>query len=87
MQRRLTDRVVVVSVLEPDAAVALATEGAAVVVVGTDAAATGALMRTLTDAGHRALAFVGDASTDAAALAEMVAELFPDRPADAPEPA
>lgn len=84
---RLGGRVVIVSVGEPDAARALATAGATVVVVGSDAVATGTLVRSLVDAGHRAAAFVGDASTDAAALSEMVAELFPDRDADRPEPA
>lgn len=86
-QRGLTGRVVVVSVAEPDSAAALAAEGATVVVIGADAAAVGGLVRTLIDAGNRALAFVGDASTDASALAEMVSELFPEREPDAPEPA
>ena len=87
MSDGLTGRVVVVSVHEPDAALALAGEGAAVVVVGTDSEATGALVRALVEAGHRGAAFVGDVAGDAAALTEMVAELFPDRVPDRPEPA
>jgi len=81
------DQVAVVSVAEPDSARALAVQGAAVVVVGHDGDAVGALVRTLVDAGHRAAAFVGDATDDAAELAEMAAELFPERVPDAPEPA
>jgi hypothetical protein len=84
---RLGGRVAIVSVGEPDAARALAAAGASVVVVGSDATATGALVRSLVDGGHRAVAFVGDAAHDAAALGEMVAELFPDRDLDGPEPA
>lgn len=83
----LSDRVVVVSVREPDAAVALAGAGARVVVVGTDAAETGGLVRRLREAGHRAHAFVGDATRDASALAEMIDELFPERAPGTPEPA
>ena len=83
----LAGRVVVVGVAEPDAARALAAEGATVVVVGRDANATGELVRTLVDTDLRAVAFVGDAATDSAALAEMVGELFPDRRANEPEPA
>ena len=83
----LADRVVIVSAREPDAARALATAGATVVAVGSDADATGKLVRSLVDAGHRAVGFVGDPERDAAALGEMVAELFPDRDAERPEPA
>lgn len=83
----LAGRVVVVGVAEPDAARALAAEGATVVVVGSDPVVAGELVRSLVDAGHRAAAFVGDAATDSAALAEMVGELFPDRRANEPDPA
>ena len=81
------DRVAVVSVAQRDDAFVLAVAGATVVVVGRDAEAVGALVRTLVDAGHRAAAFVGDAADDAVALAEMVAELFPERLPGEPEPA
>lgn len=83
----LGGRVTIVSAGEPDAARALAAAGASVVVVGSDPTATGALVRSLVDDGHRAAAFIGDATHDAAALGEMVAELFPDRDHDGPEPA
>lgn len=83
----LGGRVVIVSADEPDAARALGAAGASVVVVGRDANVTGALVRSLVDGGHRAVAFVGDATRDAAALGEMVAELFPDRDRAGPEPA
>ena len=75
----LDGRVVVVSLLEADAARALAALGAGVVVVGEDAAAAGALVRALSEQGARASAFVGDPAdpAGAAALAEMVDELFP----------
>jgi ABC-type sugar transport system substrate-binding protein len=79
MMDALDGRVVVVSVAEVPAACALAARGAAIVVVGTDAQAVGASVEQLAAAGARVCAFVGDAATDAdgAALAEMVAELFP----------
>lgn len=83
----LGGRVAIVSAGEPDAARALAAAGASVVVVGRDATTTGALVRSLLDGGHRTAAFVGDATHDAAALGEMVAELFPDRDHEGPEPA
>jgi hypothetical protein len=51
--------------------------GRVVVVVGDDGAAVGKAVVVLTDAGARAAAFVGDPLGDAAALVEMVAELFP----------
>jgi 3-oxoacyl-[acyl-carrier protein] reductase len=68
---------VVVSAGEPDVARALASEGAAVVIVG-DAAAAGAVAGEIEEAGGRASVFAGDArrDDDRAALAEMVAELF-----------
>jgi NAD(P)-dependent dehydrogenase (short-subunit alcohol dehydrogenase family) len=79
MTGALDGRVVIVSVAEVAAARALATRGAAIVVVGTDAEAVGAGVEQLAAGGARACAFVGDPSNDAdgAALAEMVAELFP----------
>jgi len=56
---------------------ALASEGAAVVIVG-DAAAAGALAGEVEEAGGRASVFAGDVTRDddRAALAEMLAELF-----------
>lgn len=83
---KLADRVVIVSTGEPNAARVLAAAGATVVAIGSDAAATGKLVRALVDAGHRAVAFVGEPERDAAALGEMVAELFPDRDPERPEP-
>lgn len=61
--------------------------GRVVVVVGDDAARVGEAVRVLTDAGARAAGFVGDPASNAASLTEMVAELFPERAGDAPEPA
>ncbi len=84
---RLAGRVAIVSPAEPDAALALAAAGATVVVVGPEPDAVGALVRRVADAGHRAIAFVGDPTTDADALVEMVAEIFPDRAPGASEPA
>ena len=80
MTGALDGRVVVVSVAEVAAARARA-RGAAVVVVGTDAEAVGRSVEQLAAGGARVCAFVGDPANDAdgAALAEMVAELFPDR--------
>jgi predicted HAD superfamily phosphohydrolase len=49
-----------------------------VVVVGDDGARVGDAVATLEARGARVAAFVGDPVTDADALAEMVAELFPD---------
>ena len=75
----LDGRVVVVSVAEVAAARALGARGAAIVVVGTDADAVGTSVEQLAAGGARVCAFVGDPANDAdgAALAEMVAELFP----------
>ena len=61
--------------------------GRVVVVVGDDGTKVGDAVRVLSDAGARAAGFVGDPSTDATALTEMVDELFPARVGDAPEPA
>jgi len=60
-----------------DVARVLASEGAAVVIVG-DAAAAGALAGGVEEAGGRASVFAGDVTRDddRAALAEMLAELF-----------
>lgn len=67
----------VVSARERDVARVLASEGAAVVIVG-DAAAAGALVGEVEEAGGRASVFAGDVTRDddRAALAEMLAELF-----------
>jgi NAD(P)-dependent dehydrogenase (short-subunit alcohol dehydrogenase family) len=75
--RLLSGRVVVVSAAEPDAARAVAEEGAAVVIVG-EAGGAGALAGEIEAAGGRACVFAGDLrrDDDRAALAEMVAELF-----------
>jgi hypothetical protein len=71
-------RVVVVTVAERAAALALAARGYAVVVTGTDATSVGALVRDVAATGARGLAFIGDPSVeaDADALDEMLAELF-----------
>ena len=63
-----------------------ALDGRVVVVVGDDARRVGPAVKVLGDAGARAAGFVGDPTDDAAALTEMVAELFPDARGDAPEP-
>lgn len=75
------------SVTEPEVARSLATEGVIVVVVGRDAGEVGSIVASITEAGGRAAAFVGDPAVDTerAALVEMVDELFPDRPIDAPD--
>jgi NAD(P)-dependent dehydrogenase (short-subunit alcohol dehydrogenase family) len=69
--------VVVVAADAGDVARVLASEGAAVVIVG-DAAAAGALAGEVEEAGGRASVFAGDVTRDddRAALAEMLAELF-----------
>ncbi len=64
-----------------------ALSGRVVVVVGDDSARVGDAVRVLVDAGARAAGFVGDPAADGAGLTEMVAELFPVPPGDAPEPA
>ncbi len=61
--------------------------GRVVVVVGDDGTKVGDAVRVLTDAGARAAGFVGDPASGAAALTEMVDELFPERVGEAPEPA
>ena len=53
-----------------------ATDRLAVVVVGDDAPAAGALVAELSARGLRAAAFVGDPATERDALTEMLAELF-----------
>jgi NAD(P)-dependent dehydrogenase (short-subunit alcohol dehydrogenase family) len=74
-------RVVVVTAGSTDAAIALAAEGATVVVADTDAHAAGALAARIAAIGGRAAVFTGDlASADArAALAELLDELFGER--------
>ncbi len=77
--RGLDGRVAIVSVEEPAATRALARESATIVVVGDDAEHVGLLVAELNRLGARSAAFVGDPGSDAgaAALTEMVAELFP----------
>jgi hypothetical protein len=55
--------------------------GLTVLVIGTDARAVGEMVREMGERGARAIACVGDPTTsaDAAALHELVAELFPVR--------
>lgn len=86
---RLAGRVVVVAGADTatgaDTARMLAADGAALVLVGSDAEALGALAAELRDAGAgvRFAVFVGDpgaSDDDRAALAEMVGELFADAP-------
>jgi len=74
----LAGRVVVVGADQRDAAVALGARGATVVVVGTDAAAVGAVVREVAATGARAAAFVGDPSVeaDADALTQLLTEIF-----------
>lgn len=61
-----------------DVALAVAADGATVVVAGTDAEAAGALAAQVEAAGGRAAVFTGDPARDAdrAALGELLAELF-----------
>lgn len=74
---RLAGRVVVAAADAPGVALALAEEGAAVVLVGTGAA-VGELAAAVERAGGRVAVFAGDlgSDTDRAAFAEMVDELF-----------
>jgi len=74
---RLHGRVVVVSVDAADSALALAADGAAVVVVGP-AEYAGRVVTDVERAGGRAAAFAGNLGREAdrAALAEMLDELF-----------
>lgn len=69
---------VVTSADATELVLALSREGATVVIVG-GAEAAGALAGEVEDAGGRACVFTGDMGRDddRAALAEMVAELFP----------
>jgi NAD(P)-dependent dehydrogenase (short-subunit alcohol dehydrogenase family) len=68
--------VAVVAVDAPDLARALVAAGATVVLVGTSDEATGALTRELEQGPGRVAVFAGDASGDADAIVEFVAELF-----------
>jgi NAD(P)-dependent dehydrogenase (short-subunit alcohol dehydrogenase family) len=79
----LAGRVVIVGATDPDArdaALAVAAEGAVVVLVARDDpdGVAGALARAVTDAGGRAAVFAGSLTDpdDRAALAEMLAELY-----------
>ena len=83
MSDALTGRVVVIGASDPtarDAALAVAAEGATVVLVGSDDAAgvAGAVARQVMDAGGRAAVFAGSLTDPdgRAALAEMLAELY-----------
>jgi NAD(P)-dependent dehydrogenase (short-subunit alcohol dehydrogenase family) len=77
-ERPLAGRVVVVDPGGADIALAVARDGATVVVAGADAEAAGALAGQVDAAGGRAAVFTGDLTrdTDRAALAELLAELF-----------
>jgi NAD(P)-dependent dehydrogenase (short-subunit alcohol dehydrogenase family) len=77
-ERSLAGRVVVVDPGGADIALAVARDGATVVVAGADAEAAGALAAQIDAAGGRAAVFTGDLTrdTDRAALAELLAELF-----------
>jgi 2-hydroxycyclohexanecarboxyl-CoA dehydrogenase len=74
----LAGRVVVVDSGASDVALALARDGATVVIAGADGGAAGALASQVEAAGGRAAVFTGDLSRDSdrVALAELVAELF-----------
>jgi NAD(P)-dependent dehydrogenase (short-subunit alcohol dehydrogenase family) len=74
----LAGRVVVVGPGAGDVALALARDGAAVVIAGVDAEAAGALAAQIEAAGGRAAVFSGDLTrdTDRAALAELIGELL-----------
>jgi NADP-dependent 3-hydroxy acid dehydrogenase YdfG len=72
----LVGRVVVTG--DAEVARAVAVDGATVVLVGTDAAALGALVHAVQSLGGRAAVLVGDLTDPAtrATLAELLAELF-----------
>jgi hypothetical protein len=73
------ETVAVVGPGEAGEALRWASEGAAVMVAGTDAAAVGALVARLREAGARAAGMVVDLADPAGrrAVAEMAGELFP----------
>jgi NAD(P)-dependent dehydrogenase (short-subunit alcohol dehydrogenase family) len=77
-ERPLAGRVVVVDPGRADIALAIAPDGATVVVAGADAEAAGALAAQVEVAGGRAAVFTGDLTRDAdrAALTELLTELF-----------
>lgn len=60
-----------------DEAVRLAADGAAVLVVGNDASAVGALVASLRAAGARTSGFVGASGVESPEVSEMAAEVFP----------
>lgn len=78
---RLSGRVVVVHAAGAEAAIALASEGATVVVVDTDARAAGEVAARIAAIGGRAAVFSGDLTNPdpRAALVELVDELFGER--------
>ncbi len=75
---RLAGRVVITG--DADVARAVASDGATVVLVNTDAAALGALVDEVQALGGRAAVLVGDLTDPAtrATLSELLAELFSD---------
>jgi NAD(P)-dependent dehydrogenase (short-subunit alcohol dehydrogenase family) len=77
-EQPLAGRVVVVDPGAAHIALAIARDGATVVVAGADAEAAGVLAAQVDAAGGRVAVFTGDLTRDAdrAALAELLAELF-----------
>jgi NAD(P)-dependent dehydrogenase (short-subunit alcohol dehydrogenase family) len=77
-QPPLAGRVVVVVPGADEVALAVARDGAAVVIAGVDGEAAGALAAQVEAVGGRAAVFTGDLTRDAdrAALAELLGELF-----------
>ena len=74
---RLSGKVVVVRASDAPAAARAAADGAAVVVVGADAAEVGAMVGSLRAAAARACGFVGGEDPASRDVADMAAELFP----------
>jgi NAD(P)-dependent dehydrogenase (short-subunit alcohol dehydrogenase family) len=76
--RSLAGRVVVVDPDATDVALAVARDGATVVIAGADAEAAGVLASHVEGAGGRAAVFTGDLTRDSdrTALAELLDELF-----------
>lgn len=78
---RLQGRVVVLPATGADAAIAVAAEGATVVVVDPDARAAGEVAARVAAVGGRAAVFAGDlkSADDRGALVELLDELFGER--------
>jgi NAD(P)-dependent dehydrogenase (short-subunit alcohol dehydrogenase family) len=74
----LAGRAVVVDPRATDVALAMARDGATVVIAGVDAEAAGTLALQVEAVGGRAAVFTGDLTRegDRAALAELLSELF-----------